>query len=36
MSIDTGMAGNLFAGHYFSMNKDHLDGNLPKIQTNFK
>ena len=36
MSIDTGMAGNLFAGQYFSMNKDHLDGNLPKIQTNFK
>mmetsp|Transcript_56121 Transcript_56121/g.77323 ORF Transcript_56121/g.77323 Transcript_56121/m.77323 type:complete len:130 (+) Transcript_56121:3009-3398(+) len=27
-SIDTGNDGNLFAGHYFDMNADHLAGNL--------
>lgn len=27
-SIDTGMNGNLFSGHYFDMNKDHLEGRL--------
>lgn len=27
-STDTGMNGNLFAGHYFDMNNDHLTGKL--------
>jgi len=27
-SIDTGDGMNIFAGHYFDMNRDHLDGNL--------
>lgn len=27
-SIDTGTNGNIFAGNYFNMNKDHLSGNL--------
>lgn len=30
-TIDTGVNGNLFAGHYFDMNKDHLAGNLYKM-----
>ena len=30
-SIDTGVNGNLFAGHYFDMNKDHLAGDLYKM-----
>ena len=27
-SIDTGTNGNIFAGNYFNMNRDHLAGNL--------
>ncbi len=27
-SQDTGQSGNLFAGHYFDYNHDHLNGNL--------
>jgi len=27
-SIDTGNNGNIFQGHYFTMNTDHLKGNL--------
>lgn len=30
-SIDTGLNGNILAGHYFDMNKDHLAGNLKKM-----
>jgi hypothetical protein len=30
-SIDTGTNGNIFAGNYFDMNKDHLSGNLQKM-----
>jgi len=36
MSIDTGMSGNYFAGHYFTMNADHLTGKLQPIETSFK
>ena len=36
MSIDTGMSGNLFGGHYFDMNESHLKGQLKKIETSFK
>lgn len=36
MSIDTGMGGNYFAGHYFTMNADHLAGKLQPMETNFK
>ena len=35
MSLDTGMSGNLFGGHYFTMNSDHLSGKLYRITTNF-
>ena len=31
-SIDTGMNGNLFSGHYFEMNKDHMAGRLKKMR----
>lgn len=27
-SFDGGQSGNLFAGHYFDLNKKHLDGSL--------
>ena len=30
-SIDTGTSGNIFAGNYFNMNKNHLEGNLYKM-----
>ncbi len=30
-SIDTGLNGNILAGHYFDMNKDHLAGKLRKM-----
>ena len=30
-SIDTGINGNIFAGNYFNMNKNHLEGNLYKM-----
>ena len=33
VSIETGMSGNLFGGHYFDMNQEHLDGELPRIET---
>lgn len=36
MSIDTGASGNIFAGHYFTMNAAHLRGDLNKISTSFK
>ena len=36
MSIDTGMGGNYFAGHYFTMNANHLSGKLQPIETSFK
>ena len=36
MSIDTGMSGNIFGGHYFDMNYDHLRGNLKKIELDFR
>ena len=35
MSIDTGMNGNLFGGNYFSMNRDHIRGDLKTVSTNF-
>lgn len=34
MSLDTGMAGNLFAGNYFDMNLDHLYGRLKTMKVN--
>ena len=36
MSIDTGMSGNLFSGHYFTMNKAHLSGDLHQVSTDFE
>jgi len=36
MSIETGVSGNLFAGHYFNMNAAHLAGDLNKISLSFK
>ena len=36
MSIDTGMGGNIFGGHYFNMNYGHLHGELLHIETNLK
>jgi hypothetical protein len=30
-SIDTGNNGNILAGNYFTMNKDHLEGKLRKM-----
>ena len=36
MSIDTGMGGNLFAGHYFTMNAAHLSGKLNKVSSDFE
>jgi len=35
MSIDTGMSGNLFGVDYFTMNKDHLSGQLQKMDIRF-
>jgi len=35
ISLDTGSGGNLLAGNYFSMNKNHLAGNLKKVITDF-
>ena len=35
MSIDTGMSGNIFSGHYFTMNKGHLQGELNQVKTDF-
>ena len=32
MSFDAGMNGNLFGGHYFDLNKDHVAGNLKKVE----
>ena len=32
-SIDTGNNGNIFQGHYFTMNNDHLQGNLQTMKT---
>ena len=31
-SIDTGMSGNLFSGHMFDMNKDHVEGKLKPMR----
>lgn len=31
-SIDTGMNGNIFAGHYFDQNQLHLEGNLLELR----
>jgi len=31
-SIDTGMNGNPFQGHYFDMNNDHIYGRLAKMK----
>ena len=31
-SIDTGMNGNLFQGHYFDMNSDHINGRLREMK----
>ena len=36
MTIDTGMSGNLFTPHYFSMNDDHVKGNLYKMSHDFE
>ena len=36
MSIDSGMSGNLFSGHYFTMNQNHLNGVLNKVDMDFK
>lgn len=36
MAIDTGMSGNLFGGRYFSMNADHMKGNLKRVHTDFQ
>ena len=35
MSVDTGMGGNIFSGHYFTMNRRHLDGHLNNVSTDF-
>ena len=35
MSIDTGMAGNVFSGKYFTMNMGHLHGELHRVSTDF-
>ena len=32
MSIDTGMNGHPFQGHYFDMNNDHIYGRLPTMK----
>ena len=31
-SIDTGMNGNPFQGHYFDMNNDHIHGRLYQMK----
>ena len=36
MSIDTGNSGNIFGGHFFDQNEDHLKGKLKQVQTDFK
>ena len=36
MSLDTGMSGNLLAGHYFNMNRNHLYGDLYQVSSDFK
>ena len=36
MTIDTGMSGNPFSPHYFSMHADHATGNLHRIPTDFE
>jgi len=28
MSFDTGTSGNMFGGHYFDANEDHINGKL--------
>lgn len=33
LSIETGMSGNVFGGHYFDMNQNHLDGKLERVET---
>jgi hypothetical protein len=35
-SIDTGMNGNLLAGHYFDMNANHLAGKLQRLPRDTK
>ena len=35
MSIDTGISGNIFGGHYFDLNADHLKGKLLQQETDF-
>jgi hypothetical protein len=36
MSIDTGISGNIFSGHYFDMNAGHLQGKLLQQETDFE
>lgn len=31
-SVDTGNDGNIFSGHYFTMNKDHINGRLQTMK----
>ena len=35
MSIDTGISGNIFGGHYFDLNAGHLKGKLLQQETDF-
>lgn len=36
MTVDTGMSGNAFSPHYFSMNSDHVNGSLHPMSTDFE